>query len=250
MMYSKSMIGAAFTGFAIAVLASTSASAVEPDADWSDDAVELYEFMLVNGSEPDVAATVVERYDNGIMPDSVAGASDVVSEASVPVENGEATVSTYADGSVSVAGYQTAPGDFELPGTEGDPIVDPTSGMIGTRAIQGCRTSGGSGYRTFRDCAVSGSNKLIHMGFHADYTLVQGGYDYISKVYSPFQACVGFVCDTPYESKTIKKETSSTLAYSRYYMRYTIANGGSNTARLWLRVGENRTSTKFASGVQ
>lgn len=69
-------------------------------------------------------------------------------------------------------------------------VVEPNStpGMITPMSVDNGTgwVESGSGYKKYYNALVKEETVFVHAKFYADYVLVNGGYDYISKVYDGF----------------------------------------------------------------
>lgn len=116
-----------------------------------------------------------------------------------------------------------------------DPVVSPYG-------ISGRTVTSGSGFTTRTNCLVAGSSGQVSFYFFATYTLVQGGYDYITSTIDPGQSCAWPTsCQMPYRSAFTSRESSTTTAGATY-TGHISHPFGTQTGYLSLVVGRDRAS--------
>lgn len=119
---------------------------------------------------------------------------------------------------------------------------------VESQAIENCTYSGGSGYASYLHCNVSGTNGVVSMGFVASYTLVQGGYDYISNYHTPVIFCIPGNCTEPNFTQVVLNETINGPAGITVTTVYSASDIGSLTHILNLVVGNDTAYTTFSPG--
>lgn len=181
-------------------------------------------FLVENGVSHANVEVILENFQHGRLPDSATGGKPVRIEQ---IERDDTVVQRafYADGSVSVSGREVGSAD------------------VGLRSVSSCSVSSGSGYVVYRNCLIFGGNGLVGMSFHANYQIVQGGYDSITWHGAPGQGCM-VTCDTPYFAGMKANENSGGAAYAVYYMRVTYYIP-TRTSVLTLNVGSDSAWTNF-----
>lgn len=185
--------------------ANAPASAAEP-ADPLAHVKAGYTQLGLSSTEADA---LLDKLASGKPLDSMTeGASPVrideyvqVGDAPYANDGDHVTVTWFADGSPAVTATET-------------PVE--VGGDATARSIQGCTYSSGSGYSSATGCTISGWWGTVQIAFLADYTLVQGGNDYISDTYNGWQQCVyPTSCSRPAEVQSNYSEGSS-AAFSRW----------------------------------
>jgi hypothetical protein len=226
-------------------VASASASTQAPNSEL--DTAHAIGFLQHYGVSATVREGIVEGLKEGRLPLSdVPGSRPVsarVQQSGAFVE----TVSTFADGSITVASVQVLPGEVVDPSAAVLQVALPsTKGASASSAsITGCSVTSGSGYSTRTGCLVKGSGALVDNWFYATYTYVQGANnDYISKTYNAGASC-GWSCSIPSKSNEQLKETAYLNAGVTY--RGTWSSPVSTaTTYLTLNVGDNTSSASFS----
>jgi hypothetical protein len=211
----------------------------------------LASFWEANGVSRRVQADLFNQLDRGIWPQSSTGELMPIATETFHRNGNIETVQTWPDGSIAVSAAQVTEGKFNPKSFGFNTLeeMNAESAFAVPNNIINCSVMSGSGYKTYKNCAVVGTTATIAEGFMATYTLVQGASDYITSHGGPFQACGGAVCDTPYFAGADLTEGSDGEAYVAYYMRWTGANVSSFTASLNLHVGGDSAITSFRSGL-
>lgn len=190
-------------------------------------------------SENDVPAVTQEsplqKLAAGQVWDSMSGAAPV-SVVESTVANERHTVSTYADGSIVVDTMRL-------------PTAAPAPGTITPFDVKNCRTTAsGSGYRNYYDCQASSSTGIMTMGFYISYSLVQGSWDRIISVSSPYRDATLGTSTNP--DLTIQKtvENASGSAWARVKTTWTGVSGNpSGTYEMRALVGQDKAWTRWES---
>ncbi|MCR2043797.1 hypothetical protein NSA23_06645 [Anaerosalibacter massiliensis] len=114
--------------------------------------------------------------------------------------------------------------------------------MISPSAVTGGSVSSGSGYTSVRGAKVSTKKGLVGMGFYADYTNVNGAYDYISRVYDSWVKVVGGSYSNRKLKIVKKREDISGPAEAKLSADVSWVGGvtGAGTEWLKLRVGKDK----------
>lgn len=118
----------------------------------------------------------------------------------------------------------------------GTPVFVKKSGS-GVVGISG----GGTGYYQYVNKKISYKGALYGYGFYADFTLVNGAYDYIDDVYDPFVNVVGGSGSINSCMINKSKESSTKPARATCSVQLDFAGGvvGSGTHILELTVGKD-----------
>lgn len=214
---------AAIVGLAMA-LSTAPLSAQAQDASVDDQVKDWY---LSNGVSPIVAENLIEKFNSGELLDSMRGAAPIATQSAV-TGGVQKTISTFADGSVSVT-------EIEIPVA--------TTGEIRPFAIGNCSsTQSGSGYVNYYDCAISGSNAYLEIQFRANYTRTSAGVGSISYVGSPYVWALGGTATTPTLAITKSVSNASGPASAQATTQYSSATL-SHSARLYLKVAATAYTT-------
>lgn|GEM_PF-2983338 len=203
-----------------APLAIAAPAAAHPSGDQSQ-----YQWLLDNGVAPLAAKEIVKRAAAGDLPDSMTG------EEPISVQTRESsdwivTTATYPDGSVSVSKMEQPKQWLSAP-----PLVTPYG-------VGACVAVGGSGYASYYDCRVTGSNGLwLDVEFIADYTRVSNGNATIHAVRGPYVWSAGGTATVPVLSITKAKGSPSSPAKAQAQTQFTSIGGWvSGTYYLYLHV--------------
>ncbi|GBF10237.1 hypothetical protein TEPIDINF_001741 [Tepidibacillus infernus] len=145
----------------------------------------------------------------------------------------QSTKTVYPDGSVNVV-------NITIPSPELD-------SEFSVQDVSGGTASCGSGYCNYYGVKVDGGNGIVNASFLADYTFVDGGYDYISKAYQPrVEVYFGSFSDVTGPVILRAKETSYQSA--RAYLKWTFNNdAGSAVQYLNLDVQQDTASSSFVT---
>jgi hypothetical protein len=101
----------------------------------------------------------------------------------------------------------------------------------------------GTGYCRYYSHRVSKETATVNMAFLADFTIVDGAYDYINQVWDESAGAYGGTVTTPDLRFLQAKETSYSRANARLETTFTYFTGGSSTdVTLNLYVGRNSYS--------
>jgi len=216
--------------------AATAAPATQQSALTATEQSDLAQFWTDNGVDQATQDKLLANVDAGIMPQSVVGGAEPTSTSSTDAEGTTTTTDVYPDGSLSVS-------SAEYPVTFAE-------GEVGTRAITGCEAVTGSGFAQRNNCNVSGTNGVVSLGFIASYTLVNGGYDYITNHHTPLiLLCAPGTCSDPGFTQYVEREGVNGPAGVTMTTVYSAADYGSISNILNLQVGGDAASTSFSPSV-
>ncbi|GAB3150702.1 hypothetical protein GCM10027058_15420 [Microbacterium neimengense] len=181
-MMRKKMMAAILGSTVLACTVGLSGTAVAAETTVDD---EQYSWYVENGVQPDVAQDLIEKFNSGVLPDSMTGTEPVSSTTSAEA-GWIVTRDTFADGSISISKLET-------------PQATESSDDFTTKSVGSCSSSiGGSGFANYYDCAVTGSNGVyLDVEFRADYTRVSNGAGIINAVRSPYAYAIGGQATTP-----------------------------------------------------
>lgn len=109
-------------------------------------------------------------------------------------------------------------------------------GAISTCGIVNGSVSSGSGYMSITGARISTQKGFMGIGFYADFTHVNRGYDYISNVYDPYVKIVGS-CSDPVLEITQPRENASGPACAKVSTQASYGVGDySYTGTEWLKL--------------
>lgn len=145
-----------------------------------------FDWFVENGVAPETARELIAIYNSGGEIDSMSGA-EPLEVRTEEIDGWNVTRAEYPDGSISVSKVQ-------LPGAE-----ESEAAGISARSVGSCgSTSSGSGWASYYDCAVVGSNGAwLSMEFRASYTRTNANKATIHSVSSPYVHAVGGTAATP-----------------------------------------------------
>lgn len=194
--------------------------------------MHLVAFLERNGVSDRVQGALISKANAGIAWDSMNG-STPVSTSVTTTATLQHKVSTYADGSIVVEG-------MEIP-------VESKLRTISPFYVGNCKSvSSGSGYANRYDCQAYAESGFISLGTYISYTLVQGGYDRILDVHSPFRSAAVGTASKPTVTITQKTENSAYRATAKIKTQYTAYVGaGSRTYELGVYVGADSAWTQW-----
>lgn len=168
-------------------------------------------------------------------------------------EGNKEQIEVYEDGSISVTTIapeivETFDEPFEQPLLEtptsgsGTGLIQPMDVHIGTGTV-----TSGSGYRAYKHVQVRKSIGIADAHFYADFTLVQGGMDFIQRVYD--YKLVGQGGSANFNSLRIvrAKETQDYKASAKLDFTFVLVNGAGSTS-CWLKlfVGKDTYSSAYS----
>lgn len=113
-------------------------------------------------------------------------------------------------------------------------------------SVSGGYATGGSGYRSYYNVTVREDTTFVHARFFADYTLVQGGYSYISDAYDYYLDIIAGYSSS--ESLTVDQpnQTTSRPARATLSFNYVKLNGYlSTTYKLFLYVNNTSATSQL-----
>jgi hypothetical protein len=143
---------------------------------------------------------------------------------------------TFPDGSVSVVNVTISEG------------ASSSNGLITPFSVSGGTSSCGSGYCNYYGVKVSGGNGIITANFLADYSIVNGGYDSISKVYQgSAKAQIGSISNLQQPTILRASESSSQSASANMTWTYNGTVTGNATQYLILNVGSDSATSQFTT---
>lgn len=249
-------------GIAIALMVPTSASiASSAPVEVTQEAVnEATEFLHDAGVDTNSVNSLIKAVKRG---EPIGSAAGLVAMSETTKREGDWLITTerFPDGSVEISSLEQPPAQddltdaqFESDGDilDAEPVLAPiralgssveaeADGAEAVGSIVGCKVSSGSGFRSYKGCAVRRQSATAIIAFNASYTLVQKGNDYISSVGAPAHRCYVSSC-TDVKTRTIrKKESRAGKAVARGSMNTTL-RGGWASKSFWVeqRVGGNK----------
>ncbi len=140
------------------------------------DKQELHKNLTELGITQKTQSKLIQKLERGQVWDSMNPdmISKVPANALTPTENSPIKRFVFPDGSV----IQVEMSPNNTPESE-------------SHLFMAMSSSSGSGYYSYTDKKISITSGLVGYGFYADFTLVNGSYDYISDVYDPFVNVIG-----------------------------------------------------------
>lgn len=170
-----------------------------------------------------VQANLINKYNKGILWDSLKEGELPIRSEKKEFENYTETVDVYNDGSIIV----TSMSEGEI--TE---VTENEEETLSVLSVTPGTVTSGSGYTSHKGARVYVSGGLTFASFLADFTLVRNGNDYIGAVYK----AVGGIYTSPVLNRKYETSTSRARAYLPY--RYTYA-GTTYSKTLTLYVGKD-----------
>lgn len=219
------LLAAATIGLSLSLVSTTAVAAPESPASELQEVQAWFDSYDVSR---DVQASLQETIEAGELIDSMKKGAKPVSTREVVNDGFDETISTYADGSISVTASQI-------------PVEMPKSGFTPFASITGCKISNGSGYSRADGCTVKHSNGYLHLKFKAGYEIVNGANDRITSATSPnATGSFGSTTDKLLVKHRMKEASSSRPAHVTLEAQWTAVNNGSSyTGNLDLKVGKN-----------
>lgn len=197
--------------------------------------LQVKDFLNQYGVTESTQNELIEKINNGQILDSMKEGAEAVSVYKINNSDVVETVAVYPDGSISVTGIEPNNDEFR----EHDNITP--------FAIEGGSIISGSGYTGYKDRRVYHNTGIINAQFQADYTIVNGGNDFISNVYDEkIMVFLGNHSNTNLKivrrTETLDNPAQAKLSFDLKY--YTGAFSGNVFLQLF--VGNNRAYTKHS----
>jgi hypothetical protein len=182
---------------------------------------ELTRVWTANGVPSPTQTQLITKLESGTPLDEMTDAAPISTKTRL-VGSTQKSVSTYADGSISVVSVEsskTRPKDF-----------------LSTQAVAGCtNTTIGAGVVRHANCTVNGWFTGVSLGFYATVTTATVEGSYINTYNSPTVKCVvGLSCTAP-TFELIRKTQSGSLPAQVNLVTYW-SGAGTGTTRLSLYV--------------
>jgi len=203
----------------------------------SEDVQSLKEFLSAYNVEETTQKNLIDKLERGEIWDSITG-QEPVSTYEITKENDAVeTISTFADGSIVVSTIE--PTIVE--------VVPASEVNVNPLAVDPGTITSGSGYKSFKKAKAYVYSGIANAHFYADFTIVNGGNDYITRVYD--YKIVGIGGGATYDDLRIVRPTEnlSGKASAKLDFTYVAFNGaGSTTCWLKLFVGNDSYSTDYS----
>lgn len=198
----------------------------------SDIDQDQFEWFVENGVAPETARALIATYNSGGEIDSMSGVNPVEVRTE-EIDGWNVTRAEYPDGSISVSKVQ-------LPGAE-----ESDAAGISVRSVGSCgSTSSGSGWASYYDCAVVGSNGAwLSMEFRASYTRTNANKATIHSVSSPYVHAVGGTAATPSLSIVTATGTKAHAKATTQFNGAPPVGSKTCTLNLWV-TGASATTTQ------
>jgi len=187
---------------------------------------------------------LIEKVENGILMDCYLENKQPIDTYTTESGNVTETVDVYEDGSIIVTALDLSEAIVE----ESQEVENNNKPSITPFAIDisdGSVTSG-SGYTNYKNAFITAKSATIpKAGFYADFTVVNGGYSYISYVnQSYYLTLFGGYANNESLTTINAKETGSAPAEAILKWTFVAGNGGaSTTGWLKLHIQNSRVTT-------
>jgi len=199
----------------------------------------LNEFLTTYNVDEKTQNNLIAKLKKGEVWDSIKKGQEPVSTYEKTTEEDVIeTISTFKDGSITVTTLEPNIVEFTKPA--------PSEG-ISTRAVSPGTVTGGSGYKSFKKAKAYVYSGIANAHFYADFTIVQGGNDYITRVYD--YKIIGIGGTASYDNLKITRKTENLDGKASAKLDFTWAafnGGGSSTCWLKLNVGKDSYSTSYS----
>lgn len=222
-------IGMSLTMFSPSALAATENSELLS----SQELGEVQAWFDSYGVNREIQASLQKTIEDGELIDSMKEGTKPIFSQKVVHGGFEETVSTFSDGSISVAGTQ-------IP-TQ----VSPTT-IMPFASLTGCKVTNGSGYSAASGCLVKHSTGYLTMSFTAGYEIVNGANDRITSAHSP-KATSSIAKVSNISLTKIRMKETGANSPAHVSMRATVSHLATSTKFIHLKVGQNsaRVSDNF-----
>nr|WP_012390448.1 DUF5626 family protein [Exiguobacterium arabatum]CAQ35228.1 hypothetical protein [Exiguobacterium arabatum] len=207
----------------------------------AEEIVSLKEFLAIYNVDVVTQEKLINKLENGEIWDSLKPNVEPIdfiqnSDKAGNIEQ----IEIYADGSVAATTIE--PTTVET--FEATPSVP---GMIQPMTVTPGTVTGGSGYKAYKKAQVRKNIGVADAYFYADFTLVQGGMDFIQRVYD--YKLVGKGGTTTFTGLKITraKETQDYKASAKLDFNF-VAYDGLGSVSCWLKlfVGKDSYSSAYS----
>lgn len=197
-----------------------------------EDIIQLKSFLNSYDVSQETQNALIEKLNTGNLWDSIKEGEKPTHSYEVQTNDIIEKVEVYKDGSIVVTSI-----DYEdVEEVTENELITPFGVSPGT-------ITSGTGYKNFKKAKVYYSNGLGNAYFYADFTIVQGGNDYISQVYDYSLKTLGGTASEVSLKINRAKETLDYRAEAKLSFIYTaFNNAGSTTCWLKLNVGRDSYS--------
>ncbi|MDJ0333526.1 hypothetical protein [Planococcus sp. S3-L1] len=207
-------------------------SAIQESAQISKDEInQLKTFFNDYDVNQETQAILLEKLNAGELWDSFKKDERPVHIFEVEKNDIFEKVEEYKDGSIIVSSVDYGTVEFS-----DNNLISPLGITPGT-------ATSGSGYKTFKKAKVYYNGGVANAYFYANFTIVQGGNDYISNAYDPKVTAIGGSASDITLGVTRSKETLDNKASAKLSFNFTnFNNTGSVNGWLKLNVGKDSYS--------
>jgi hypothetical protein len=180
-------------------------------------------------------APLIKELNEGRLWDSHTGVTATsIEDRDTPTST--VRISRFSDGSVIVSTVErpTQVVNSDPPAVAGNNAITPMA------SLAGCTAYTGSGYAVYRGCGVSNQWGNVYVGFNADFSVLNGAYDTIDRVYNQTATCwgIGWSCTAPNFDPVKVREDGWGAATARAHS-WVSAQWGSWDVWVQLNVGGN-----------
>jgi len=213
----------------------------------SEDTMELKTFFSKYEVNNVTQEKLINKFNEGRAWDSLDQNSQPVLTYTVSNDGQKELVSTYKDGSILVSAIDPALVEFNVPEI---PTSEKSLKIVKdgpSRAVDPGTVTGGSGYKSYKKAKVYSSSGIVSAYFYANFTIVQGGKDYISSVYDYKLTGIGGTATVDNFRIVRKTETLDNKASAKLDFTFAPFNGTASTT-CWLKlfVGGDKYSSDRA----
>lgn len=226
---------------AIIALLATAAVVAPTGAASADDSVlpasfvqEVTTVWTDNGLSAQLQASLLEKLSAGQALDANTGAEPVSSETST-VDGYIRTVSTYADGSISVASVET-PAAASVASTSASTRFVAPEGLVSPMSVSNCssKSSPAPGAMTWNHCTAYGWFTGVDLAFIFSGTAIAAGGTHIDSYNTPVANCAfPLSCESPKFTMIKKTQSGSTAAHLELSTQYNGAGSGTTYLHLF-----------------
>lgn len=189
-----------------------------------EDINELTTFLNNYNVDKKVQMNLIKKLNDGEIWDSLKKDQKAIHSYEIQTNGITEKVEQYQDGSIVVTSV-----DYE------------SAEEITPFAVSPGTVTGGSGYKNFKKAKVYYNAGIANAHFYADFTIVFGGNDYISRVYDHKVSAVGGSANDIQLKLTRSKETLDNKASAKLSFNYiNFNNTGSISCWLKLTVGKDK----------
>ena len=194
-----------------------------------EDIIQIKSFLNQYDVDQETQTILLEKLNAGDIWDSLKKGEEPIRSFEIQTNDIVEKVEEYKDGSIVVSSI-----DYES--VEEFENIKPLKGnLISTLGVDPGTKTSGSGYANYKKAKVYYNTGIANAYFYADFTLVNGGYDYIDRVYDHKVTAFGGSASEISLTLTKAKENANGKASAKLDFNYINFNTTASTT-CWLKL--------------